>query len=62
MIKRFEEILFDTPECHDFRRMANGDWTAYANVSDDDGAALRNIAPTIREALEGLQQKIRDNS
>lgn len=55
-IKRFEEVLFDTPLCNDFRRLANGDWVAYSTKIDEHGEAIRFVGPNIRQALEGLQK------
>jgi xanthine dehydrogenase molybdopterin-binding subunit B len=59
MIIRFEELLFDTPECNDFRRLADGSWVAYSTRADENGQAIRHAAPTIREALEGIQAKLK---
>lgn len=59
MMKKFEEVLFDTPLCNDFRRLADGSWVAYSTKADEDGTAIRHNAPSIREALEGLQEKLK---
>lgn len=55
MTKRFEELLFEVPECNDFRRLSSGDWVAYSTRVDAQGKAIRCIAPSIRAALEALQ-------
>ena len=52
---RFVELLAQTPECNDFRRLGNGDWIAYSTVLDKEGTAIREIAKTIYEALKNLQ-------
>lgn len=57
--KRFEELLFDTPLCNDFRRLANGHWVAYATKIDETGQGIRFMAPSIREALEGLNNVLK---
>lgn len=58
MSKTFEELLADTPKCNEFRRLADGTWVAYTDGLTAEGNAIRCIAPTIREALEGLRQII----
>lgn len=59
MNKTFEELLIATPECNDFRRLGDDTWIAYSTRMDSDHLAIRCNAPTIREALEGLIEKLK---
>ena len=54
----FEELLLDTPECNDFRRLQNGDWMAYSTRLGHNGVAIRAVGMTIREALATLHEHL----
>lgn len=51
----FEELLTDTPECNEFRKLATGDWVAYSTRLDKNGNMIRAIGSSIHAALEKLR-------
>lgn len=58
MVKKFEELLFETPACNDFRMLTNGNWVAYSTKAGEDGGAIRGTGISIRAALEDLREKL----
>lgn len=54
----FTQLLKDTPECNDFRQLANGDWVAYSTVLEESGDMIRAIDTTIWHALTALRKKL----
>lgn len=57
--ENFDKLLKETPECNDFRQLADGTWVAYSKKVVHGGITIHTQGETIYEALKNLHEALK---